>query len=306
MIPSFPDGATLLSLYEASAWIGRFASPRSGMNAVSKHRPSANHFFLGYRADDFCRVVLDGAIKPSTLLQKHTLFPIFSNLLRPQIAENFSRALISGSRSRKSIGSLQKYSCSSYVSKNVRFCLQCAVEDLKTHDFAYQRLSHQLITAYRCMHHGLELWEVCSCTTRINRWSNIISACPSCRKNALSLVSKSPKKNVYAICVLNDGLRRLLAQNAPELLIKHMNISPRDIIARHGENHQSIVKKFLDWIQIKNLSDLSEVFKTDEHGIDLDSALTLGWSRSPRIDLAVLSFTWEHLPTSLKEQLISS
>ena len=305
MISSFPEGANLSSLYEASVTMGRIASVNSGVRAVLGDTSRTAHLLLGYRANDFCRIILDHAIEPNALLQKHTLFPIFSNLLKYETTEGVDSDLISGNRPFNSIRYLGTFKYKSYVSSKVRFCITCVGEDLKEHGFAYQRLIHQLTSERRCLYHGVELFEGCSCTAETRKWVGIVSACPSCRRAASPISSSTPIKNSYALYVLNDILRRVLTHNAPELLIRQKGISLRALMNEHIAPFQLIPQKFLDWIQIKDSSAFVDAFDLVDSNTDLDVVIFNGRSRSLKLDLAMLAFAWEHLPKHTRKQIIS-
>ncbi len=277
----------------------------SGLRAVIGLPPSANHLFLGYRARDFCSIVLDDAIDPTTLLQEHTLFPIFTCLYRSDLEEELRHNLISGNRTVNQTR-LRTTEYVGYVSERPRFCQQCVIDDLRTHGHVYQRLAHQLTNELHCDTHGLELWEGCRCKAEPFRWDGAFPICPTCRKAPSPISSTSLHNNEYAFKVLNNILKRLLNDDAPELKLRSRRISIRMIANEFKTNPNSLIQKFLDWIQIINPSDLSVIFRSSDPIRFLKFALEGRRSMNHKINLMAYAFTWEQLPTHVKNRLAAN
>lgn len=305
MIPSFPRGATLYSLYEASVRTGRFASMSSGLRAVIGLPPSANHLFLGYRARDFCRIVLDDAIDPTTLLQEHTLFPIFTCLYRSDLKEELRHNMISGNRTVNQTR-LRTTDYVGYVSERPRFCQQCIIDDLRTHGHVYRRLAHQLANERHCDNHDLELWEGCRCKAEPFRWDGAFPICPICRTAPSPISSTSHRNNEHAFKVFNDILKRLLNDDAPEFQPRCRRIAIRLIAKELKTNPNSLIQKFLDWIQIINPADLSVIFRCGDPINFLKFSLEGRHTMNDRINLIARAFAWEQLPPHIKNRLTAN
>lgn len=295
----------MYSLYEASVRMGRFASMRSGPRAVVGRPPSTNHLFLGYRARDFCSIVLDDAIAPTTLLQEHTLFPVFTCLYSSQLEEEIRHNLISGNRT-VSQTKLRTTGYVGYVSERPRLCQQCVIDDLRTHGHVYQRLAHQLANERHCDTHGLELWEGCKCKAEPFRWDGAFQTCPTCRTAPSPISSNSLHNHAYAFKVLNDILKRLLNGDAPEMKLRCRRISIRMIANELKTNPNSLIQKFLDWMQIINPSDFSVIFRSGGPIGYLKLALEGYHFMNHRVNLMAYAFAWEQLPTHIKNRLAAN
>lgn len=301
MIPSFPPGATLFSLYEASVRMGRFASIRSGLSAFTRH-PTAftKPLLLGYRASDFCRIVLEDAVEPTDLLQEHTLFPIFTSLSwNFEAEEELRRQTISGSK--YAIGLLQVPDYGSYFSDKHRFCRKCIHEDLEKYGYVYRRVAHQLSTEHSCTSHNLELWEGCSCTTKAYKWETTVPVCPTCKKAAVPISEATEESGKHVLNILNNAFRRIL--NNPELERHRRRISMREIIRDYNLKPKLVTEKFLDWLQINDFSGLPEILKTDLYDRSLDSIICGAWCGNYRMRLIAGAFAWEQLSLRINRYL---
>jgi hypothetical protein len=277
----------------------------SALNSVIGHSPSSNHLLLGFRASDFCRLVLDNAIDPNSLLTRHTLLPIFTSVYNDTYAEELRQDMITGRRSVNATG-LQRSGYIDYVSQRPRFCQKCILEDIRIYGHIYRRLPHQLATARHCIYHEVKLWEGCNCSAGFDYRADNFSTCLNCRNALLPIGEIIEKDDENALKVLNNVLSRVLTGRATELQQQFSIFSMRLILRQHRKNLFSLEQKLLGWLQVNSFSRLRYILCKGEIPGCLHSAFDLNRpARNASLALAARAFAWEQMPFSLKDRLIS-
>jgi hypothetical protein len=303
VIPSFPTGATLYSLYAAAARSGRFATIRSACRAVAGPAPtSTHHLQLGFRSGDFCRVVLDDAITPSELLHRHTLFPLLSSIFGNETKNKWRQNLVFGLPVAQN-GFSGRFAYQRLTSQKWRICPECVTEDLAAHGHAYARLQHQLKTEQRCTNHGNVLRQGCSCIMdAASDWS-IFEKCPNCREKISLVDDFAFELNSQTLEIFNEILRSALTGDAPYLHPWARNGAMRSLSEKYRLNPSALAKKFCDWLRIKDFSDLSELLGVRVSGRNFHSLFTRGATDNFNLLLISSSFAWQQMSPTAKNEL---
>lgn len=302
MIPSFPTGATLPSMYAAAARSGRFANFSSACRAVTgPSPPSAYHLHVGFRSGDFCRVVLDDAITASELLHRHTLFPLLSRIFGDEARSKWLGNLIFGSPALQTAFA-RIFACQYLISKNWRICPECATEDLAAHGYVYTRLPHQLKSEQHCTNHGNVLMQGCSCPLDANDWSTL-EKCPNCRETISPVNDFEYEINSQTLKIFNSILRSALIEHSPYLHPRARNRAVRSLYEKCRTNPSALAKKFYAWLKIKDFSVLSGLLGIRVTERNLHSLFTRGATDNFNLLLISSSFAWQQMSPTAKNEL---
>ena len=160
MIPSFPSGATILSLHLASLQLGRAASRTAATEAFYGRNVEVHNRF-GHLAKEFAEFALGGTISAADLIQHHTAFPIYASILADETARGWAAALAKGESGSWSRLFPTKRDGELFVA-SPRLCPQCVAEDEARYGLAYWRVQHQIPFIRFCPEHHSRLCDRCS------------------------------------------------------------------------------------------------------------------------------------------------
>ena len=98
-------------------------------------------------------------VEPEALLFGHTLFPFMTAFMPPRLADSLADKILRGHRSSESsVSSLIK--SVTQPTKRLRYCAECAQDDLDRLGESYWRRAHLLPAVTQCALHGTSLIEV--------------------------------------------------------------------------------------------------------------------------------------------------
>lgn len=157
MTPLFPSDATLASILQAFVYAGKFPDSFRHASFLTKGRISGD---FGEATKSFSERVLDGAMTPEELLEKHTMAPLMENLLDADIAKQWKCLLIEGSRYPHK-GIFPNFLSTFMKSRALRCCPKCIQEDLKNYGLAHWHVPHQILGIKHCIYHGDLLCNAC-------------------------------------------------------------------------------------------------------------------------------------------------
>jgi len=154
-----PDHATLRSLLAAAVVDERFTSIAEAIREVGPHINIDN--YLGEGSDRLGRLLFDGEEAGDHLLQFHSHFSFFGNLMSDNEEASLEKSLREeGSASNATKARLLRHGA--LEAATLRRCPECVAQDVDSHGYGFWRTHHQIPMARHCALHACRLQTRCS------------------------------------------------------------------------------------------------------------------------------------------------
>lgn len=219
LIPAFPRGATIESIFLANYWL-RQPGSLSGANRLfygkQKGKPS-NLNPYGLHANAFSQRVLGGKVSGQALVQFHSAWPVYSSVLPRDLADKVQLGLTEGryAELRKLLS--RYYDNTQYVDE-WRICPACCAQDVAVYGVGHWRVVHQLPGVTACpTHQAALLYRCADCAAPLGGATSLAMPgwpCMVCGSEARVALLVNPSPGARALACLYS---RLVNGDGPDL-----------------------------------------------------------------------------------------
>lgn len=305
MTPLFPSDATLGSILQAFVYAGKFPHAFRYATSPTKGRVSGD---FGEAAKLFSHQVLDGAVSPDELLQRHTMFPLMASLLSGDATSQWKAALIDGRRCPHR-GVFPNF-LSFNGARRSRCCPKCVEEDLDIYGMAHWRIPHQIPGLTHCIYHADMLCEFCKghrCDAKfarqMHRFQLPSDPCWSCGAKEFKIpsISETFQRPIYQ--AYSNMVTRALQGQAWELRPETRALVRSFIRGISKTRTHDLISKWISsWGQHSWERLLTELQTSVPAGISATGSLTHR-KVGPIVTIAIQSFAWKQFGPELSKLL---
>lgn len=303
MTPLFPSDATLASILQAFVYAGKFSSPLRYAPFPTKGRLSSD---FGEATKSFSEHVLDGAVTPEDLLEKHTMFPLMACLLDANAAKQWKSALIEGRRYAHK-GIFPNFLATFLPSRASRCCPKCIQEDLKNYGLAHWRIPHQIPGIKHCIYHGNLLCDTCESFGCNAKFKNLMGPfqlpsdpCWSCGATDIGIIRTrnilSPGYQAYS-----EIANRALQGEAWELTPHTREVVRSHLRSKTLEHKRNLISAWVSSWKEHSFPTLLKSLESTEAESSSSTALLTNRQADPILTIAIQSFAWNHFGNEFAE-----
>jgi hypothetical protein len=158
------------------------------------------------------RLPITSKLTVDQLIQKHTMFPLYSAFLPPDQADAVYRSMVEGNGNEiySRIGIMGS---SIRPNRNIRYCKICLSHDLKVYGESYWHRMHQVQGLDVCVEHGVRLLDSTICLHGENKYKFI--AADELNSPLNCVAERTPRNDIEKYYSLSKNIRMLLNNQFP-------------------------------------------------------------------------------------------